>query len=92
MQQIAPGFVQQVQQRDERCVARGKMWSSGCRACPNGQTQSEKIDLTIDLQKGMYAGEPITFEGVADETPGVSKVGSRVWFVSRLIVCYLTSS
>ena len=72
MQQIAPGFVQQVQQRDERCVARGKMWSSNCRACPNGQTQSEKIELTIDLQKGMYPGEPITFEGVADEKPGVS--------------------
>jgi DnaJ-class molecular chaperone len=72
MQQIAPGFVQQVQQRDERCVARGKMWSSNCRVCPEGQTQSEKIDLTIDLQKGMYNGEPITFEGVADEMPGVS--------------------
>lgn len=72
MQQIAPGFVQQVQQRDERCVARGKMWSSNCRVCPDGQTQSEKIDLTIDLQKGMYPGEPITFEGVADEKPGVS--------------------
>jgi len=25
MQQIAPGFVQQVQQRDERCVSQGKM-------------------------------------------------------------------
>ena len=72
MQQIAPGFVQQVQQRDERCIGRGKMWSSNCRACPGGQTQSEKIDLTIDLQKGMYPGEPITFEGVADEKPGVS--------------------
>ena len=72
MQQLAPGFVQQVQQRDERCISRGKMWSSNCRACPGGQTQSEKIDLTIDLNKGMYPGEPITFEGVADEKPGVS--------------------
>mmetsp|Transcript_25155 Transcript_25155/g.37377 ORF Transcript_25155/g.37377 Transcript_25155/m.37377 type:complete len:386 (+) Transcript_25155:205-1362(+) len=72
MQQIAPGFVQQVQQRDERCVARGKMWSSNCRVCPDGQTQSEKIDLTIDLQKGMYPGEPITFDGVADEKPGMN--------------------
>mmetsp|Transcript_30369 Transcript_30369/g.61230 ORF Transcript_30369/g.61230 Transcript_30369/m.61230 type:complete len:377 (+) Transcript_30369:272-1402(+) len=72
MQQIAPGFVQQVQQRDERCVARGKMWRSGCRECPNGQTQAEKIDLTIDLQKGMYPGEAVTFEGVADEKPGMN--------------------
>jgi len=72
MQQIAPGFVQQVQQRDERCIAQGKMWRNNCRECPNGQTQAEKIELTIDVQKGMYAGEPITFEGVADEKPGMN--------------------
>lgn len=72
MQQIAPGFVQQVQQRDDRCVAPGKMWSNNCRSCPKGQTQPEKIDLTIDLNKGMYPGEAVTFEGVADEKPGMT--------------------
>lgn len=72
MQQIAPGFVQQVQQRDDRCVAHGKMWSANCRACPQGQTQTETIDLTIDLARGMQPGEPITFEGVADEKPGMN--------------------
>ena len=72
MQQIAPGFVQQVQQRDERCVAQGKMWRSNCRDCPQGQTQKEKIDLTIDVTKGMYPGEAITFENVADEKPGMT--------------------
>ncbi|KAL7535102.1 hypothetical protein ACHAWF_005060 [Thalassiosira exigua] len=72
MQQIAPGFVQQVQQRDERCVAQGKMWRSNCRECPSGQTQQEKIELTIDLNKGMYPGESISFEGVADEKPGMN--------------------
>jgi DnaJ-class molecular chaperone len=72
MQQIAPGFVQQVQQRDDRCVAHGKMWSPNCRACQSGQTQSETIDLTIDLARGMSNGEPITFEGVSDEKPGMN--------------------
>lgn len=71
MQQIAPGFVQQVQQRDERCVARGKMWRKDCKACPNGQTQSEKIELTIDVEKGMHPGEHLNFNGVADEKPGM---------------------
>lgn len=69
-QQIAPGFVQQVQVRDERCVARGKMWLSNCSECKNGQTESEKIDLTIDAFKGIRDGEAITFEDVADEKPG----------------------
>jgi len=68
-QQIAPGFVQQVQQRDERCVARGKMWLSNCSECKS-QTEAEKIDLTIDAFKGIRDKEAITFEDVADEKPG----------------------
>mmetsp|Transcript_19077 Transcript_19077/g.54983 ORF Transcript_19077/g.54983 Transcript_19077/m.54983 type:complete len:378 (-) Transcript_19077:831-1964(-) len=72
MQQLAPGFVQQVQQRDDRCVARGKTWRPNCKECPQGQTQTEKIDLTLDISKGMRPGERITFEGVADEKPGHS--------------------
>ena len=72
MQQLAPGFVQQVQVRDERCVSRGKMWRSNCRECPKGQTVPEKIDLTIDVQKGMRPGEHISFEEVADEKPGMT--------------------
>jgi DnaJ-class molecular chaperone len=68
-QQLAPGFVQQVQQRDVRCVARGKQWSSDCAACPN-KTETEKIDLTIEVTPGMRNSEHITFEGVADEEPG----------------------
>jgi len=69
-QQIAPGFVQQVQINDPKCVARGKAWRSNCNACPKGKTQSEKIGLTIDVTKGMRAGERITFEEVTDEKPG----------------------
>lgn len=68
-QQIAPGFVQQVQQHDERCVSRGKMWLSNCSECPS-KTEAEKIELTIDVQKGIRHGEAISFEGVADEKPG----------------------
>lgn len=71
MQQIAPGFVQQVQQRDDTCVARGKRWRPNCRSCPDGQTQPEKLNLTIDVQKGQRAGERITFQGASDEKPGM---------------------
>lgn len=68
-QQIAPGFVQQVQQRDDRCVAAGKMWKPDCRDCPE-KTHPEKIGLTIDVQPGLRNHEHISFEGVADELPG----------------------
>ena len=68
-QQIAPGFVQQVQQRDDRCIAPGKMWLSECSHCPE-KTHTEKIRLTVDVTAGLRDGERITFEGVTDEKPG----------------------
>lgn len=68
-QQLAPGFVQSVQQADDRCVAQGKMWNPNCKACPE-KTQTESIDLTIDVSAGLRVGERITFEGVTDERPG----------------------
>jgi len=83
MQQIAPGFVQQVQQRDERCISRGKMWKPNCRACPSGQTETEKIDLTIDVNAGMRNQEHITFEGVADEKPGM-QAGDLIFVIEEI--------
>lgn len=70
-QQLAPGFVQQIQTEDSKCVARGKSWRSPCKACPQGKTESEKIELTIDLTKGARPGERMTFEDVTDEQPGM---------------------
>lgn len=69
-QQIAPGFVQQVQMNEPRCTAPGKSWRNNCKACPKGKTEAEKIELTIDVTKGMRPGERITFESVTDEKPG----------------------
>lgn len=69
-QQLAPGFVQQVQMEDPKCVARGKSWRANCKACPKGKTEPEKIELTIDVNKGARPGERVTFEGVTDEKPG----------------------
>lgn len=68
-QQIAPGFIQQVQMNDPRCISRGKSWRSNCKACPK-KTETETIELTIDVTKGMRQGERITFEQVTDEKPG----------------------
>jgi len=80
-QQIAPGFVQQVQQRDERCVARGKMWYPNCSECKS-QTEAEKIELTIDVIKGIRPGEAIRFDDVADEKPGY-KAGDLNFLVTE---------
>jgi DnaJ-class molecular chaperone len=69
---LAPGFVQQVQVKDDNCVGRGEAWrSKGCKACPNGRTEPEETRLTVDVIAGMRNGEPIAFEGVADEQVGM---------------------
>ena len=70
MQQIMPGFVQQVQVHDSSCVARGKSWQSKCKACPKGMTEEEEIELSLDIHPGMSDGETLKFEQVADELPG----------------------
>jgi DnaJ-related protein SCJ1 len=70
VQQIAPGFVQQVQVSDPSCVAKGKAWKSPCKACPNGMTEDEEIQLTLDIQSGMKDGDTIKFDSIADEAVG----------------------
>ena len=82
-QQLAPGFVQQVQVRDENCIARGKAWRSNCKACPNGMTEEEEIELTVDIKAGMMDGETIKFEQVADEAAGHT-AGDLVFVIKQV--------
>jgi len=70
MQQLAPGFVQQIQVADASCVARGKAWKSPCKQCPNGMTEEEEVQLTVDIAAGMKDGDTIKFDNVADEAVG----------------------
>ena len=70
VQQLAPGFVQQIQVADASCVARGKSWKSPCKGCPKGATEEEEIQLVLDLQQGMMDGDTIKFDQVADEAVG----------------------
>jgi DnaJ-class molecular chaperone len=70
LQQLAPGFVQQVQVADASCVGRGKAWKPNCKACPKGMTEEEEIELTVDIKPGMADGETIKFDQIADEAVG----------------------
>eukprot|EP00587_Corethron_hystrix_P004239 CAMPEP_0113313250 /NCGR_PEP_ID=MMETSP0010_2-20120614/9748_1 /TAXON_ID=216773 ORGANISM="Corethron hystrix, Strain 308" /NCGR_SAMPLE_ID=MMETSP0010_2 /ASSEMBLY_ACC=CAM_ASM_000155 /LENGTH=382 /DNA_ID=CAMNT_0000169223 /DNA_START=142 /DNA_END=1291 /DNA_ORIENTATION=- /assembly_acc=CAM_ASM_000155 len=81
-QQLAPGFVQQIQSKDDNCISRGKKWKRNCKACPKGQTESDTIKLTIDVNKGMRNQEPIVFEGVTDEKVGMS-AGDLVFVINE---------
>lgn len=84
VQQLAPGFVQQVQVADPSCVARGKAWKSPCKACPRGMTEEEEIQLTLDIQAGMKDGDKIKFDQVADEAVGHTP-GDLVFVVRQIL-------
>ena len=88
-QQLAPGFVQQVQVRDDSCVSRGKCWKAPCKKCPNGMTEEEEIDLTVDVAPGMMDGERIKFEQVADEAVG-HVAGDLIFVISQVRHQYFT--
>ncbi len=45
-----------MQVRDDQCVARGKCWKSPCKACPQGMTNEEEIQLTVNIEAGMAHG------------------------------------
>eukprot|EP01038_Epipyxis_sp_PR26KG_P006667 gene6667-9149_t len=83
MQQLAPGFVQQVQVQDPSCVARGKSWKSPCKACPRGMTEEEEIDLTLDIQPGTKDGDQIKFDQIADEAVGHT-AGDVIFTIKQL--------
>ena len=68
--QLAPGFHQQVQAADPSCVARGKSWKTGCKACPKGMTEEEEIDITVSINPGSKDGEVVKFDNLADEAVG----------------------
>mmetsp|Transcript_7377 Transcript_7377/g.10454 ORF Transcript_7377/g.10454 Transcript_7377/m.10454 type:complete len:365 (-) Transcript_7377:313-1407(-) len=83
VQQLAPGFVQQIQVADSSCVARGKSWKSGCKACPRGMTEEEELQLTVDILPGMKDGEQIKFDQVADEAVGHTP-GDLIFIIKQL--------
>lgn len=69
---LGPGFVQKMQQQDDRCIAHGKRYNPNCSACPDGPTETDSVPLMLEIDPGMKSGDKIEFEEVADETIGHS--------------------
>ena len=76
--QVAPGFVQQVQVADARCVGRGLCFEAArCRApCPRGLLEPTTARATVDLEPGARDGDRVVvLEEGADEAPGAGRPG-----------------
>lgn len=69
MHQIAPGFVQQVQQTCDVCGGKGKIIRHKCPVCGGAKVMPGTKTLDVNVEKGMADGAKIEFENSADEHP-----------------------
>ncbi|EKX52149.1 hypothetical protein GUITHDRAFT_157105 [Guillardia theta CCMP2712] len=68
-QQIAPGFVQQMQTTCEECGGKGKKVAHKCPKCKGRKVQSGSETITVDIERGAPDGHEIVYEQQADENP-----------------------
>eukprot|EP00756_Hemistasia_phaeocysticola_P003695 Hpha_TRINITY_DN12392_c0_g2::TRINITY_DN12392_c0_g2_i1::g.155864::m.155864/K09502/DNAJA1; DnaJ homolog subfamily A member 1 len=75
--QIAPGFVQRMQVRCDRCS--GSCYAipqqNRCPECKGRQVLKVRKVLDVHIEKGMKRGDVITFSGEGDQVPGIRLSG-----------------
>ena len=67
--QLAPGFVQQVQQPCKKCGGKGKTFDKPCHVCHGNKLVTKQHSITVDIERGMKDGEQITFEHEGNQHP-----------------------
>jgi len=68
-QQIAPGFVQQMQTHCNECGGKGKIVAHKCDKCHGSKVQSGSQTVQVEVERGAPDGHEIVFENQADESP-----------------------
>eukprot|EP01097_Dermamoeba_algensis_P008252 TRINITY_DN542_c0_g1_i1.p1 TRINITY_DN542_c0_g1~~TRINITY_DN542_c0_g1_i1.p1 ORF type:complete len:243 (+),score=67.82 TRINITY_DN542_c0_g1_i1:544-1272(+) len=69
VQQLAPGFVQQMQTTCDKCGGKGKIINSKCPLCKGKKVQPGQEYINVYVEKGMAEGATINFDGQGDEVP-----------------------
>jgi DnaJ-related protein SCJ1 len=67
--QLAPGFVQQVQQPCQRCGGKGKTIKKKCERCRGNKVGRVEQELSIEIEVGTPEGHKIVFDMEADQSP-----------------------
>lgn len=82
--QIAPGMIQQMQAQCPQCNGSGTTIKAKdkCPTCSGKKVVSEKKVLEVPVDKGMRHNQKITFQGEADEAPGITP-GDVVFVVQQ---------
>ncbi|KAG5477242.1 hypothetical protein LSCM4_04460 [Leishmania orientalis] len=68
--QIAPGFVQQMEQVCPHCRGKGTHVAHICPVCRGKTVLPGEGVLSVDIEEGLPEGHVLTYELEADQTPG----------------------
>jgi hypothetical protein len=71
-QQMAPGFVVQMQETCSECGGRGNKVKNVCPHCQGRKVMLEEKVLTADIEKGMPSDSEIRFERESEQSPGIT--------------------
>jgi len=66
---LAPGIFQQMQSMCDQCGGKGQIISHPCAVCHGSKVVRSKVELDLDVEKGIPKGARVTFENEADESP-----------------------
>jgi DnaJ-related protein SCJ1 len=71
-QQMAPGFVVQMQETCSDCGGKGTIAKHSCPHCSGRKVVLEEKTLTAQLEKGMASNAEIRFERESEQQPGIT--------------------
>ncbi|KAF8281491.1 heat shock protein DNAJ [Trypanosoma cruzi cruzi] len=67
--QLAPGFIQQMEQPCAHCNGQGVFISEKCLMCKGKKTVRSTSSISIDIEQGIPDGHVLTYELEADQQP-----------------------
>eukprot|EP00123_Amoebidium_parasiticum_P009169 comp19297_c1_seq1/m.22144 comp19297_c1_seq1/g.22144 ORF comp19297_c1_seq1/g.22144 comp19297_c1_seq1/m.22144 type:complete len:363 (-) comp19297_c1_seq1:194-1282(-) len=68
-QQVAPGFIQQVQKTCPKCGGKGRMIKKVCKVCGGKKVVRGASTLRIEIEQGMASDHQIVFPRAGDQGP-----------------------
>jgi DnaJ-class molecular chaperone len=71
-QQMAPGFVVQMQETCGECGGKGQIYKSKCPNCQGKKVVPDEKTLTAQIERGMPSNGQIVFERESEQSPGVT--------------------
>jgi DnaJ-related protein SCJ1 len=71
-QQMAPGFVVQMQEQCGECGGRGTIAKAACPHCGGRKVLMEEKTLTADIERGMPSDGEIRFARESEQSPGIT--------------------